>query len=110
MAAKLTYTWLNFRKKSSAEENNSASEVEEGEIDTEPIGHPMVSLSNIDPKDIPEVSNKFLMRDSRKSDDKEEASKDKDEKEDVGGRKREGRRRDEDKDRDRDRDRKDSKK
>lgn len=36
-------------------------EHEEGEIDDEDV-HPMVKITKIDPKDIPEVSNKFLMR------------------------------------------------
>ncbi|XP_037026379.1 peptidyl-prolyl cis-trans isomerase G [Bradysia coprophila] len=54
------------KKKSKDEENDKTTvdpneEHEEGEIDDEDV-HPMVKITKIDPKDIPEVSNKFLMR------------------------------------------------
>lgn len=48
-------------RKGSANEEKSESEQEEGEIDDGDV-HPLVTLTKIDPKDIPEVSNKFLMR------------------------------------------------
>lgn len=73
-------------EKSSVEPND---EHEEGEIDDEDV-HPMVKITKIDPKDIPEVSNKFLMRGNGSG---TEAAKDE----------KEGNVKDKDKDKDRDR-------
>lgn len=44
----------------------AADEQEEGEIEDGEI-HPMVTVTKIDPKDIPEVSNQFLMRANKKA-------------------------------------------
>lgn len=83
------------RRKESSDENNSESDAEEGEIEAGTSTHPMVSLSKIDPKDIPEVSNKFLMRAGRRSQDNEEAPKERTDRDDSDGRRRD-RRRDDD--------------
>lgn len=84
-------------------EADANEEHEEGEIDDEDV-HPMVKITKIDPKDIPEVSNKFLMRggsgNETAKDDKEGNVKDKDKERD---RRRDNKDRDKDKDRDRDR-------
>lgn len=98
--------WFVYRKKISSNENSSDSEAEEGEIDQDTPSHPMVQLSKIDPKDIPEVSNKYLMRGSRKSSERDDAQKERSDREgSVGGRRE--RRRDFDRDRVGNRDRRD---
>lgn len=81
-------------------------EHEEGEIDDEDV-HPMVKLTKIDPKDIPEVSNKFLMRGNGSGtetakDEKEGTGKDKEKDKEKDRRK--------DKDKDKEKDRRDSRK
>lgn len=71
MSIKLTNLFKHSKEDSSASsddaaaEGRAASEQEDGEIDDRPDTlsvHPMVTLTKIDPKDIPEVSNKYLMR------------------------------------------------
>lgn len=48
--------------------NNRSNSVEEGEIESDVEAlNPLVSVTKIDPKEIPEVSNKFLMRDRESS-------------------------------------------
>ncbi|KAG5671828.1 hypothetical protein PVAND_002003 [Polypedilum vanderplanki] len=56
-------------KKASKKKDDDSSSIEEGELksDTEAI-NPMVSVTKIDPKEIPEVNNKFLMRAERPRD------------------------------------------
>lgn len=78
-----------------SDENESESEAEEGEIETSASNHPMVSLSKIDPKDIPEVSNRYLMRAERRSSGNEEATEERSDREDSDSR-RKDRRRDDD--------------
>lgn len=53
---------------------------EEKEVVEEVIPHhPMVTITKIDPDEIPDVSNKFLMRDdARKSSDRDRDRRDKD--------------------------------
>lgn len=75
------------------------SEQEEGEIDEEDLAHPMVTLTKIDPKDIPEVSNKFLMRGANPNNgDRDDVGSDadRDGKEKDGKKDRDGRRKDRD--------------
>ncbi|CAG9808376.1 unnamed protein product [Chironomus riparius] len=57
-------------KKASKHKENAESSIEEGELesDTECL-NPLVSVTKIDPKEIPEVNNKFLMRSERPRDD-----------------------------------------
>lgn len=63
-------TLLSFRKK----KKTVTSEEEEGEVKDDDTQHPLVSVTKIDPDEIPDIpSNKFLMRsDSRKSVEKDE--------------------------------------
>lgn len=73
------------------------SEQEEGEIDEEDLTHPMVTLTKIDPKDIPEVSNKFLMRGANPNNgdrDDDVSDADREGKEKDGKKDRDGRRKD----------------
>lgn len=77
-------------------------EQEEGEIDDEDV-HPMVKITKIDPKDIPEVSNKFLMRGNGSGTDTA-----KEEKEGNVKEKDKDKERRKDKDKDKDKDRRDS--
>lgn len=81
----------------------SNSEQEDGEID-ETEGHPMVTLTKIDPKDIPEVSNKYLMRGIIKKEDEGELNEEngdvKEEKDKSIKRERGDRRKDHDRSRD----------
>lgn len=74
------------------------SEHEEGEIEDYET-HPMVTITKIDPNDIPEVSNKFLMRttaeddvaggvDGGSNETAEKIDKDKDDKRDKNDRRR----------------------
>lgn len=75
------------------------SEQEEGEIAEEDQVHPMVTLTKIDPKDIPEVSNKFLMRGVNPNNgdrDNDGSDADRDGKEKDGKKDRDGRRKDRD--------------
>jgi len=54
-------------------------EEEEGEINEDEV-HPLVQITKIDPDDIPEVSNKFLMRQNRNSASRNDKSKERDDK------------------------------
>lgn len=74
-----------FHSKGSADEGvddpsagAAVSDHEDGEIDErlEKMTHPMVTLTQIDPKDIPEVSNKFLMRGTQKRKDNAHSDED----------------------------------
>lgn len=48
-----------------------AESAEEGELESDnEMLHPMVTVTKIDPTEIPEVSHKFLMREERKDDDR----------------------------------------
>lgn len=71
-----------FYRNSSDENKSEESEKdqEEGEIDDGETMHPMVSITKIDPKDIPEVSNKYLMRGERKANDDTQKKESKDDK------------------------------
>ena len=54
-------------------------EEEEGEINEDEM-HPLVQITKINPDDIPEVSNKFLMRQNRNSASRNDNGKERDDK------------------------------
>ena len=59
--------------------SSAESSIEEGELESDTEGiNPLVSVTKIDPKEIPEVTNKFLMRTEkpRENDDKDRRSED----------------------------------
>lgn len=95
------FKYLTLRSSNSKDSADEAphSEQEEGEIAEEDVAHPMVQLTKIDPKDIPDVSNKFLMRGANpKNGDRDDdgSDADKDGKEKDGKKDRDGRRKDRD--------------
>lgn len=83
---------MNFSQETPEKLLPNADDHEEGEID-DGDAHPMVTITKIDPKDIPEVSNKFLTRvkteksddETQKDDEKKFAAGDKRRDRDRGG-------------------------
>lgn len=63
-------------KKTSKKRDNNESSVEEGELKSDTEGlNPMVTVTKIDPSEIPEVSNKFLLREERPRERKDDDGK-----------------------------------
>lgn len=75
-------------KKSKGErENKNGKNLEEGELKEEAEVHPLTTVTKIDPNEIPEVSNKYLMRgDGRKHRNDDKSDEDEDDDRDRGRR------------------------
>lgn len=68
---KAWYRFFYFRKK----KKDVSSEEEEGEVKEDEL-HPLVSVTKINPDEIPDIpSNKFLMRGDGKTSDKDKKNK-----------------------------------
>ncbi|XP_029713719.1 peptidyl-prolyl cis-trans isomerase G [Aedes albopictus] len=84
------------KKSKSEKEDKNGSILEEGELKDDGEVHPMTTVTKIDPNEIPEVSNKFLMRGDGRRRQVERNSDDEEEEDDDRGR---GRRRERDRSR-----------